>query len=71
MGIKLNRLKAYRTLNGLTQQQMADLLGITLNSYNNKETGKNEFTSTEVGVMAEKFGIAPGELFSDKDTLVC
>lgn len=71
MGIKLNRLKAYRTLKKLHQKDMAKHLGITLQSYNMKENGKCEFTSTEVGRMAEKFGIDPGELYKEEDESLC
>lgn len=69
MGIKLNRLKAYRTLNNLKQHDMADLLGISLTSYCAKEQGRIDFTSKEVGIMAEKFSINPGELFKEDSTL--
>ena len=32
---------------GLTQKELADKLGISLQSYNNKETGKNAFNDRE------------------------
>lgn len=69
MGIKLNRLKAYRTLNDKTQQEMAQILGISLVSYSSKETGKIDFTSTEIGIIADHFNINPGELYSKEHTL--
>lgn len=70
MGIKLNRLKAYKELNNIkNQQEMADLLSISLVSYNAKETGKIDFTSKEVGIIASKFNINPGELYMDSNTL--
>lgn len=41
------RIKGYRVMLGLTQQAMADKLGISLQSYNNKELGKTAFNDTE------------------------
>ena len=32
---------------GLTQKELSDKLGISLQSYNNKETGKNAFNDRE------------------------
>lgn len=43
----MSKLKGYRVMLGLTQQQMADKLNISLQSYNNKETGKNSFNDRE------------------------
>lgn len=69
MGIKLKRLKAYRTLNDKTQTDMANLLDISLTSYSAKEQGRVDFTSTEIGIIAQNFKINPGELYSDNPTL--
>ncbi len=43
----MSKLKGYRVMLGLTQQNMADKLNISLQSYNNKETGKTAFTDDE------------------------
>ena len=43
----MNRLKELRKEKGLTQQQMADKLKISLQSYNNKELGKTPFNDKE------------------------
>lgn len=43
----MSRLKGYRVMLGLTQQAMADKLEISLQSYNNKETGKTPFNDKE------------------------
>lgn len=43
----MNTLKGYRVMLGLTQSQMADKLNISLQSYNNKETGKTPFNDKE------------------------
>lgn len=41
------KLKGYRVMLGLTQQEMANILGISLQSYNNKETNKTAFNDKE------------------------
>ncbi|MDG3132604.1 transcriptional regulator [Streptococcus suis] len=43
----MDKLKGYRVMLGLTQQKMADKLKISLQSYNNKETGKTPFNDKE------------------------
>lgn len=43
----MEKLKGYRVMLGLTQQAMADKLDISLQSYNNKETGKTPFNDKE------------------------
>lgn len=43
----MSKLKGYRVMLGLTQQQMADKLDISLQSYNNKETKKTPFNDKE------------------------
>ena len=42
------KLKAKRVEYGLTQKDMAEKLNITSNSYSRKETGKKDFTYTEI-----------------------
>ena len=69
MGVNLKRIKAYRVYNDLNQYQMADALGIAKTSYYLKETGERDFTSEEVGKMAEIFGVEPGDLFSKSKQL--
>lgn len=43
----MSKLKGYRVMLGLTQEQLGHKLGITKQSYNNKETGKTAFTDKE------------------------
>lgn len=43
----MSKLKGYRVMIGLTQKELSDKLGISLQSYNNKETGKNAFNDRE------------------------
>lgn len=44
----INRLAGKRTTYGITQQEMADMLGISLSGYNKKENGKCKFDIIEV-----------------------
>ena len=46
-GVSMSKLRGYRVMLGLTQQQMADKLKISLQSYNNKELGKTTFNDIE------------------------
>lgn len=46
-GKAMSKLRGYRVMLGLTQQQMADKLKISLQSYNNKELGKTPFNDKE------------------------
>ncbi|HEM4672011.1 TPA: transcriptional regulator [Streptococcus suis] len=64
----MSKLKGYRIMLGLTQKNMADKLDISLQSYNNKETGKTPFKDKEKKaiktIVAEvEPGITIDELF--------
>lgn len=64
----MSKLKGYRVMLGLTQQAMANKLNISLQSYNNKETGKTPFNDKEKKaiktIVAEvEPGITIDELF--------
>lgn len=57
------RFKAYRAENGLTQEEMAEILGMNTDTYRKKENGKREFTLSEVANAKEKLGIDPNYYF--------
>ena len=44
----MNLVASYRRMTGKTQSYFADALGISLNSYANKENGKTQFTQQEM-----------------------
>ena len=48
-------IKALRAVKGLRQEDLAKFLGISLNSYNNKENGKREFSLMEANSLAKLF----------------
>ena len=43
-----NKIKGYRNMLGLTQEQMGKKLGITKQTYHNKEIGSNSFSVNEI-----------------------
>lgn len=58
-----SKIKAYRSLHGIKQEDMADLLGIGLNTYNLKENGKNSFTLEESKKIADFFNTTVDDIF--------
>ena len=60
-----NNLRACRAKNGLTGQDVADHIGITKVSYSYKETGKNEFTESEINKLLELFDESYEDIFLD------
>ncbi|MBG9368279.1 transcriptional regulator [Streptococcus sp. NLN64] len=44
----MSKLKGYRVMLGQTQASMAKTLGVSTQSYNNKETGKTPFSNSEM-----------------------
>lgn len=58
-----NTLKGLRVSKGLNQTQMAEIIGIGITAYHNKETGKNEFTIEEIKKIVNYFGITFEEIF--------
>ncbi|EJT5930474.1 transcriptional regulator [Clostridium perfringens] len=65
-----NRLKAYRKLNSLNQEKLAELIGVASNTYSFKENGKVEFSLNEAKKIADLFGVTIDELFFGKEVRV-
>lgn len=65
MAIVLRTIIAYRSSNKKSQEEMAEILGITRCSYANKEKGKTEFTANEIGVMAKEFNVSPARFYEE------
>lgn len=53
-----NNLKAVRKAKGKTQQEIADIIGITQNAYSYWESGKVRINSESIAVLAEYYGIS-------------
>ena len=63
----MNRnLAGYRKMLGLTQEVISKIIGISSVSYCNKETGKNDFTQTEMEKLIKIFNDEGYELTMDK-----
>ncbi|HDK7162139.1 TPA: helix-turn-helix domain-containing protein [Clostridium botulinum] len=59
-------LKGLRAQNNLTQQDMAELIDTSIQTYNRKELGKREFTLTEAKKIADYFSKSVDEIFFRK-----
>ncbi len=62
--MKQDKLIAWRKYNGLTQKDMADMLGITWRTYSNKERGITQFKLGEMLAIAKILNKTLDELFS-------
>lgn len=58
-----NRIKSKRVLVGMTQQEMAEKLGIAVSTYKKKEYGETEFTESEINKFLEITGSNYEEIF--------
>lgn len=58
------KLLILRKERGVTQQKMADLLGVTKETYRRKEKGLTDFGSSEMFKIANFFDKDIGEIFS-------
>lgn len=58
--------KSLRALKGLSQENVADILNISLQSYNKKENGVVEFTATELKKLSEYFDVPMENFFNNK-----
>lgn len=56
MGLDLKRIKAERVHCGLTQQEMADKLGMTRNAYAKRESGIVKIGANELANIASILG---------------
>lgn len=45
--IKPNKIRGYRNMLGMTQEKLGKQLGMTKQTYHNKEVGKNAFSDKE------------------------
>ena len=59
------KLKEYRISKGYTQQEMADILGITQQSYSNKEVGKRGFNTKELLILQKVLGVNIEDIYEE------
>ncbi|EAD6937627.1 XRE family transcriptional regulator [Listeria monocytogenes] len=57
------KLYELRKSKKITQLDMAELIGVSENSYRNKEKGFCEFKSSEMFIIAEKFKLPIEKIF--------
>ena len=60
-----SRITKWRTDSGLTQQEVADKLGLSRQRYILVEKGSRDLTTTELTVLSDLFGIMPDDLLRD------
>ncbi|MCC2249114.1 helix-turn-helix domain-containing protein [Virgibacillus sp. AGTR] len=72
MRFNYNRLKAERIAQGLTVQEMADVLGISKSAYSKKENGKIALTVEDFSLIANKLEVSKDrmEIFFTKKVSV-
>lgn len=58
----IETIKAVRTSRGMTQEEMASILGVTRATYINIESGKRELTVSELEKIRESLSLSVGEL---------
>ncbi|MEX5398742.1 helix-turn-helix domain-containing protein [Streptococcus sp. ZJ93] len=63
----MNRLKELRKEKGITQQELADEIGITKLSVSNWETGKHDIKSDKAQTLADYFGVSVAYLLGYED----
>lgn len=62
-----NQLKKFRTLNGLSQQALGDVLGVSNQQYSKFESGLNRISASQVLKIANEYSVAIELFFDDCD----
>lgn len=57
------KFKGYCVEHNIRQQEIADLLGITVSNANEKLNGKQPFTLDQVRILCRAYGISADEYF--------
>lgn len=65
MSVILGTVRGLRRSRGFTQEQVSKELGISFVAYNNKETGKVDFSSTEIGNLSKLFNVSPAKFYEE------
>lgn len=63
-------IKQYRLIYNLTQQQIADRMGVDLQTYVRWETGKTKMTDEKIQLYAEALGINPNDIYTAPSKIV-
>jgi len=52
------RFKGWLAENGISQKEIAEVLGITVSNLNEKVNGKQEFTAPQMRTLCQKYNIS-------------
>jgi len=63
-----SRLRQRRVMNGLTQQRMADLIGVTYQQAHKYESGVNRIAAGRLFLIAQVLGVDVGYFFEGLET---
>ena len=64
---EFNKVKSIRVGAGITQDQIAKVLGISKNTYNAKENGASDWKLSEMNAFTDAINNATGQSYSVKD----
>jgi|SRR5699024_1259245 len=57
------KLASIRRSRNISQREVAEVVGIATETYNNKELGKTQFKASEMFIIADFFGKTVDEIF--------
>ena len=60
MNARLLKAKMYE--NGITDQSMAEFIGIDVSTFYRKKSGNSDFNREEIKVMKERLNLSPDEI---------
>jgi len=70
-GLKIgNKIKKLRELKNLTQEHMAQSIGISQGAYSRMELGETEITYSKLEKISEELGMKPEEVIAFNESLV-
>ena|SRR5690625_1979600 len=65
--LKQEKLAAIRRAKNISQREIAELIGVATETYNNKELGKTQFKASEMFIIASFFGKKVDDIFLPPD----
>lgn len=64
IGLKVNKIKGLMAEKEISQEQLAEVLNISLTSVNLKLQGKRQFKANEISIIARYFNVEVDFLFA-------
>ena len=65
-----NKIKKLRELKNLTQEHMANSIGISQGAYSRMELGETEITYSKLEKISEELGLKPEEIIAFNESVV-